>query len=78
MKIKYDILTSALSCCVVHPQVAAGGNGPWIWRVVVNILNKQLCTATVLQSVAYGLGLQWIFLEWLKLWKMDLDLGYGM
>jgi hypothetical protein len=27
---------------MVHPQVADGREGLWIWRVAVNVLNKQL------------------------------------
>jgi hypothetical protein len=30
---------------MAHPQVANGGGGLQIWRVAVNIVNKQLQTA---------------------------------
>jgi hypothetical protein len=30
---------------MASPQVADGGDGLWIWRVAVNILNKHLQTA---------------------------------
>jgi hypothetical protein len=30
---------------MAHPQVVDGGDGPQIWRVAANILNKQSQTA---------------------------------
>jgi hypothetical protein len=37
-------------------QVAEGGNGPQIWRVAANILNKQLQTSNKRCLSAWGLG----------------------
>jgi hypothetical protein len=41
---------------MVHPQVADGGDGLQIWRVAVNILNKQSCTADRGWSSSLGFG----------------------
>jgi hypothetical protein len=38
----------------VHPQVEDGGDGVQIWRVAVNILNKQLQTAYLGWSSSLG------------------------
>ena len=40
---------------MVHPQVADGGMAP-IWRIAVNILNKQLRTADNGWSSSLGVG----------------------
>jgi hypothetical protein len=39
------------------PQVADGGNGPQIWRIAANILNKQSQTADKGWSSGLGVGL---------------------
>jgi hypothetical protein len=43
---------------MVRPQVADGGDGPQIWRVAANILNKQPRTAVVLQLGGWAGGEQ--------------------
>jgi hypothetical protein len=41
---------------MVCPQVANGGDGLQIWKVTVNILNKQSRTANRGQSSSLGVG----------------------
>jgi hypothetical protein len=41
---------------MVHPQVADGGDGLQIWKVAVNILNKQSRTADKGWSSSLGVG----------------------
>jgi len=40
----------------VRPGVVYGGDGLWIWRVAVNILNKQLQRAIKGMSLSLGVG----------------------
>jgi len=42
---------------MMHPQAAVGGNGLWMWRVVVKILNKHVCRQLIRGGPpALGLG----------------------
>jgi hypothetical protein len=41
---------------MTHPQVADEGDNLQVWRVAVNILNKQLLTADKGGLPAWGLG----------------------
>jgi hypothetical protein len=53
MKCSYMILKCEI---MARPQVADGGNGLQIWRVAVNILNKQSRTADKGWSSNLGVG----------------------
>jgi hypothetical protein len=39
------------------PQVVDGGDGLQLWRVAVNILNKQSYTADKSPALGFGMGL---------------------
>jgi hypothetical protein len=41
---------------MVHPQVVDTGDGLQIWRVAVNVLNKESCTADRNSTSSLGVG----------------------
>jgi hypothetical protein len=44
---------------MVHPQVAVGGDGLQVWRIAMNLLNKQLWAANRMWLFSLGVG-QWL------------------
>jgi hypothetical protein len=50
------MLCGPLSPCMAHPWVVGGGGSLWIWRVAVNILNKQPQVADKGWSLSFGGG----------------------